>query len=740
MEVKFISTTRLTEFLSKVKTWANDTFAAKAQVNNKQDKVVSAIENNLASFNDAGQVKDSTLNANNVQDIIGEYLTKTETLTNQEFVYREVPVEYDGTGTITSIKGNTIKFNQLVFNSKGNETSSGITFTSLGNCKYKINGTASAEAYYVLTDNMIPNHKMYIKFSPSNPNIKFERIGYPAYSSTGDGIILPVENAIAPMAIKIVNGTTIDNAEATFQCFDITAMGIDNLTTPAQVEEWLSTHIGRLDYYDFTLGDLISFKGTGLKTVGFNQWDEEWELGNINNATGLNINATNRWRCKNYIPVFPNVSYFLYNVSDKELNAFVYDENMDYMFTWAGNQWQYGSSGSSPIQNKIFTIPEGCHYLRFKYGGTDESSYQGNICLNISDVSKNGTYEPYTESILNLPILEHFPTGMKSIPNTQVYDRLTRGRADKILEIVDLGTLDYTYGSFSGINYFVTNTSPTGIKPATNFVKPNIVISSKYTLIASTNQGVTNPNFVDGTFFEFTSGLLFFRDSSYTSASDFKNAMNGVYLIYELANPITTDITPSLDLTYPIENGGTEQLLPTALLNRQVDLGSLNWTYLGNNLTMRFDTNIPDLLIPTNRNIKVNAICVKYKAESWSHVGEDDTGYFACYIDDNNNRHFAIRDVNYTDEVTFKQAMQGVILYYESTSSIPTTSNIIADIDYANQAQSRINKLDNIDLTDKESKNNKVTTLTESSTDTQYPSAKCVYDMIGNIETLLEEL
>lgn len=32
---------------------------------------------------------------------------------------------------------------------------------------------------------------------------------------------------------------------------------------------------------------------------------------------------------------------------------------------------------------------------------------------------------------------------------------------------------------------------------------------------------------------------------------------------------------------------------------------------------------------------------------------------------------------------------------------------------------------------------NKVTSLSAASTDTQYPSAKCVYDLIGNIETLL---
>lgn len=35
---------------------------------------------------------------------------------------------------------------------------------------------------------------------------------------------------------------------------------------------------------------------------------------------------------------------------------------------------------------------------------------------------------------------------------------------------------------------------------------------------------------------------------------------------------------------------------------------------------------------------------------------------------------------------------------------------------------------------------NKVTSLSSSSTDAQYPSAKCVYDLIGNVETILTTL
>lgn len=40
----------------------------------------------------------------------------------------------------------------------------------------------------------------------------------------------------------------------------------------------------------------------------------------------------------------------------------------------------------------------------------------------------------------------------------------------------------------------------------------------------------------------------------------------------------------------------------------------------------------------------------------------------------------------------------------------------------------------------KESASNKVTALSSASTDSQYPSAKCVYDMVGNIETLLSQI
>ena len=44
------------------------------------------------------------------------------------------------------------------------------------------------------------------------------------------------------------------------------------------------------------------------------------------------------------------------------------------------------------------------------------------------------------------------------------------------------------------------------------------------------------------------------------------------------------------------------------------------------------------------------------------------------------------------------------------------------------------------DVNGKEDKTNKVTSISANSTDTQYPSAKCVYDLVGNVETILNTL
>ena len=83
------------------------------------------------------------------------------------------------------------------------------------------------------------------------------------------------------------------------------------------------------------------------------------------------------------------------------------------------------------------------------------------------------------------------------------------------------------------------------------------------------------------------------------------------------------------------------------------------------------------------------------------------------------------------------------VRYY--TSDVPSNTTrydvfLIETDDETSYAVSGItNGLDGINI-DPQTKTNLVTAISSSSTDAQYPSAKCVYDIVGNIETLLQNV
>ena len=80
--------------------------------------------------------------------------------------------------------------------------------------------------------------------------------------------------------------------------------------------------------------------------------------------------------------------------------------------------------------------------------------------------------------------------------------------------------------------------------------------------------------------------------------------------------------------------------------------------------------------------------------------------------------------------------------FTKNTGTYSKPSTGIPSTDLSSAVQTSLGKADTAiqshqDITGKEDKTNKVTSISASSTDTQYPSAKCVYDIVGNIETLL---
>lgn len=92
---------------------------------------------------------------------------------------------------------------------------------------------------------------------------------------------------------------------------------------------------------------------------------------------------------------------------------------------------------------------------------------------------------------------------------------------------------------------------------------------------------------------------------------------------------------------------------------------------------------------------------------------------------------------SYDNQTNVSQVNNDLPFIIAATAFVDSTAGRLA----ATVAQiNTLNEVDNNLSANKEDKSNKVATISASSTDTEYPTAKCVYDIIGDVESLLEAL
>lgn len=510
------------------------------------DGTASAGSSNLYSRGDHVHPSDTSRASKEELDAL---IKTSQALIDQSFTYRESPAIQDGLAKIKSIKGNTLVWNQLLNSTATTSTVNGITFTKNSDGSWTVSGTATATAQKALTTSAdritaISGHKYLMLGGLANGgSSKWLMQLYKNNANTlvgtdsGNGLIYTADDTTVNLSVyfTVYNGNTV-SGKIYPQIFDLTKMGLD-------VTVNVFDSLFPLSYYSYDSGSLLSFNGTDIKTVGFNQWDEEWELGIYNLQTGDPTSDNNRIRCKNAISVFPNTDYYVsINGFSGTMYVLWYDANDN--FIRAVNTY-------SP--NRVLSIPSGVYKMRFYLQGTYGKVYKDDICINISDTSKNGTYEPYEENTINLPTETYFQTGMKSAGS--VYDELTPSKAVTRIGVVDLGTLNWTYDS-TVPRFYTTNINSLINKPVNDGTKANAV--SMYTnttfnqLYAIEKKNMTMAIGATGT--------LSIINTSYSNATAFKTAMSGVYLYYELATPVETAV--DLDLDFMAYEDGTEQLLP----------------------------------------------------------------------------------------------------------------------------------------------------------------------------------
>ena len=109
-----------------------------------------------------------------------------------------------------------------------------------------------------------------------------------------------------------------------------------------------------------------------------------------------------------------------------------------------------------------------------------------------------------------------------------------------------------------------------------------------------------------------------------------------------------------------------------------VDLGSLTWK---NSKATSFETReLKGQKLTKSYSIAPNILCSKYLTKTQDNLWNTDvTGITA---DANTDGYIYVNDTSYTDAAAFKQAMQGVILYYELANPIVTDISTLIDDDF----------------------------------------------------------
>lgn len=172
-------------------------------------------------------------------------------------------------------------------------------------------------------------------------------------------------------------------------------------------------------------------------------------------------------------------------------------------------------------------------------------------------------YAPYHSNVYQIPeAIRNLPGYGCSAGTARNYVDYENKRYVQCVDSVDLGTLDWEFNTTSSVgNHFYAyvkhlNFKYLGVFGTTVY---NVLCSKYVTVARSSNVFVDKTLTLDGG--STTVSQIQVKDTTYTDAAAFKQAMQGVILYYELANPIVTDISNLIDDDFlrniEVEAGGS---------------------------------------------------------------------------------------------------------------------------------------------------------------------------------------
>lgn len=299
--------------------------------------------------------------------------------------------------------------------------------------------------------------------------------------------------------------------------------GADNVPVKALTVAINPVQSGTGDPSPDNVRPITGWTECNVARTGVNIWDEEWERGDIA-ANGKPLSKDDRIRTKNYIPCVPDMSYYVIDpTSGNNIKLFFYDSRKAYL-------------GSTPwVGNSIITTPTNARFFKFITAISYGTAYNNDISINYP--STDHDYHSYTGETYSIEFPSEAGTvygGTLTHGSNGSYE-LTVDRA-----MVDLGTLAWSYSS-SGSYFF--SVALRGICKGVNDG-----ICSAYTVGTTSASNLPDKHFCIDTSAN-NAGIVYVKDSRYTTAANFKAAVSGVQLVYPLVTEQTYTITGQEVLT-----------------------------------------------------------------------------------------------------------------------------------------------------------------------------------------------
>lgn len=285
-------------------------------------------------------------------------------------------------------------------------------------------------------------------------------------------------------------------------------------------------------------GEIVSAGTEEIVEQGRNLWNEVWGVGSINSSSGNDEGGTASIYSKNYIPIIPNSTYiFVYagSASFENVKTRFYDHSKNYI-------GYNDNNGQTVYPNRAFITPSNAFYVRFTLPPDYGNVYKTDIALI---AGSSGAYTPYHRNVYPIPeAIRNLPGYGWSAGTARNYVDYENKRYVQCVSSVDLGTVNWAINSASIVGehfYGFIDSAKFKRLGAFGTTVHNILCSKYITVARNSSVFVDKTITLDGD--STAVSQIQVKDTAYTDATAFKQAMQGVILYYELETPIVTDIS-----------------------------------------------------------------------------------------------------------------------------------------------------------------------------------------------------